>query len=150
MKKKHFLIILTLICSVFILSCKKVKRTFLLKGKWEIESFKINGGDQDMIAAFFANHTAGDGKMIMNFSDEGVFRADHYSYNKVDSIIYGTWSMPEHDVAKVRMSDLVDATFQVKLVDTKHAVLYTDSNLIRFYNIGYVTSVLELALYEDK
>lgn len=150
MKKKHFLIIGVLICSLFILSCKKVKRTFLLKGKWEIESFKINGGQEDMIAAFFANHTAGDGKMLMNFSDEGVFKAEHYSYNKIDSVIYGTWSMPEHDVAIVRMGDLADGTFQVELVDATHAILHTDSNLIRFYDIGYVTAVLELSLSQKE
>ena len=150
MKKNHFLIIVTLICSVFILSCKKVKRTFLLKGKWEIESFKINGGEEDMIGAFFADHIPGNGQMIMNFSDAGVFKAEHYSYNKIDSILYGTWSMPEHDVSVVRMGDLADGTFQVELVDASHVILHTDSNLIRFYDIGYVTAVLELALVKEE
>ena len=58
--------------------------------------------------------------------------------------------MPEHDVAIVKMGDLAEGTFQVELVDTEHAILHTDSNLIKFYDIGYVTAVIELALSKEE
>jgi hypothetical protein len=149
MKKNQFLIIGVLICSLLIFSCKKIKRSYLLKGKWEIENFTINGGEENMIAAFFTDHKAGKGKMVMNFSDDGVFKADHYSFGKIDSTIYGTWSMPEHNITTVKMSNLVDAIFQVEIVDTKNVLLHTESNFIGFYDIGYVTSIIELTAVEN-
>ncbi len=150
MKKNTIIFILaSLVAIVTLYSCTKIQRTYLLKGQWEIDSFTIGGGSENMVAAFFADHEAGNGKMILNFSNSGVLKSDHYSFGEIDSTLFGTWSMPDYETNVVRLGDLVDATFTIEVVDPNHVILHTDKNLIRFYDIGEVTSVIEVSKVQE-
>lgn len=110
---------------------------------------KINGGDQNMLESFFPDHIDGKGQMILHFSDDGVLKAEHYSYSEIDSVMYGTWSMPDYQTNVVKLATLIDAEFTMEVQDGNHAFLYADSNYIQFYGVGYVTTVIEVSKVEN-
>lgn len=147
MKKIYlfFSIISIAILAFSYMGCTKVVRTALLKGQWQIDNFTINGGSENMVEAFFADHKRGKGKMIMSFSNSGVMKAEHYSFNEIDSTIFGTWSQIDESTQTLKLGTLLEGTFNMELLGLEKAIMYTDSNFISFYDIGNVSSVIEVS-----
>lgn len=138
-----------MILLVLIAGCTKIKRTYMLKGKWSVDNFTINGGEENMIAAFFPEHEIGNGKKVLSFSDQGVLKSEYYLYNQIDSVIYGTWEMYEHDKVYIKAGTIIDADFKVKTINPTKAVLYTESNFIEFYQVGNVSTIIEISKVKE-
>lgn len=147
--RKLKLITFLLFIGITFNSCKKVKRTYLLKGKWELTSFKINGGENNVLDDFFLNYKEGNGRVEVLFSDNGVVKYEYWTFNKKEEESFGYWKMHEHNIVEFRVSPYLDGIFEVSIVNPKNAILFTEENDIQFYNVGKVKAVIETTLIEE-
>lgn len=140
----------TLVAGVFVATflltgCYKVHRTYIVKGKWYLNGFEIDGGSTNHMEGFLPDYTAGDGTYVIYMLDNGIMRGEYYVYDTLNYFRTGTWSLIDTKTIQMDMDLFVDGDFNIELVDKETMILNSPKNQIDFFNIGEVKTVLRIS-----
>jgi len=134
------------VCSLILLGgCYKIHRTYVIKGKWYLNAFEIDGGSTNHMEGFLDEYTPGDGTYVIYMLDNGIMRGEYYVYDTLNYFRTGTWSLLDTKHIQMDMDLFVDGDFELELIDKETMVLNSESNDIEFFDIGEVKTVLRIS-----
>ena len=64
-RKVKTLLLGAVACLFLMTGCYKVHRTFIVKGKWYLNAFEIDGGSTNHMEGFLPDYTTGDGTYVI-------------------------------------------------------------------------------------
>jgi hypothetical protein len=143
MKKSILLVLLG--CSILFAGCYKVHRSYIIKGKWYLNSFEIDGGSANQMHGFLEDYVPSDGTYVIYMLDNGIMRGEYYTADTINYFTTGTWSLIDTKTMQMDMDQFVDGDFHIELIDQSQMLLNTSANQIDFFNIGEVKTVLRIS-----
>ncbi|MBL4703053.1 MAG: hypothetical protein JKY54_00930 [Flavobacteriales bacterium] len=143
MKKVY--LIAALFTGILLTGCYKVHRTYIIKGKWYLNVFEIDGGSTNHMEGFLEEYTPGNGTYVIYMLDNGIMRGEYYIYDQLIYFRTGTWSLIDTKHIQMQMDHFVDGDFELELLDKENMVLNSDANDIEFFDIGEVKTVLRIS-----
>jgi hypothetical protein len=147
MKRVHIISTIALLSVLFFSSCYKISHNHIMKGKWYVNSFEVNGGSTNLMEGVLPNYADGDGQYIVYMLDNGLMRGEYYAD---DSLVYfrtGIWEMPSSDSVYFEIDKFIKGTFKIEPAKNKGKafIMSTASNYIEFFNIGEVETVMRIS-----
>ena len=143
MRKRSFLLLV--FCASLLSGCYKVHRTYIIKGKWYLNSFEIDGGSTNQMNGFLDDYADGNGTYVIYMLDNGIMRGEYYTNGTVNYFTTGTWSLLDTKTIQMDMDEFVDGDFKIELIDNQQMLLNSQSNQIDFFNMGEVKTVLRIS-----
>ena len=137
------LLILSLILSLT--GCYKAHHNYILKGKWYMNIFEVDGGSTNFANGVLPAWEDGNGEYIIYMLDNGLARGEYYTYDTLNYFVTGEWDLLSHDTIYLNMDQFVNGKFLVELVDKENMILTSNANDIEFFNMGVVKSVLRVS-----
>ncbi len=134
-----------LLTVVLATGCYKVHRTYIVKGKWYLNAFEIDGGSTNHMEGFLEDYTDGAGEYVIYMLDDGLMRGEYYVYDTLNYFVTGTWSLLDTKTIQMDMDLFVDGDFEIELISADNMLLNSESNQIEFFNIGDVKTVLRIS-----
>jgi hypothetical protein len=139
-------LLFTAVCSLILLGgCYKIHRTYVVKGKWYLNAFEIDGGSTNHMEGFLDDYTPGDGTYVIYMLDNGIMRGEYYAFDTLNYFRTGTWSLLDTKHIQMDMDLFVDGDFELELVDKETMILNSESNDIEFFDIGEVKTVIRIS-----
>jgi hypothetical protein len=142
---KKILILSVIAVGILVTACYKVHRTYIIKGKWYLNAFEIDGGSTNHMEGFLDDYSDGDGTYVIYMLDNGIARGEYYVYDTLNYFSTGTWNLSSMDSITMNMDEFVDGTFKIELINNKKMLLNTPHNDIKFFEIGDVKTVLKVS-----
>ena len=139
MKKTFFLPLLLLF---FLCGCYKINKVSLMKGEWEITEFLVNGGSLNQLGQLLPDYK-NNGRYVIYMLDDGVMKSEYYVGNTLNYEEWGEWELESSDYLYINIDKYVNGIFKIHSNGDNKYTLYSESNIISFYNIGLSTTVLE-------
>ena len=136
---------LLLLCIILMSGCYKVHRTYIVKGKWYLNSFEIDGGSTNQMDGFLDDYSDGNGTYVIYMLDNGIMRGEYYTNDTVNYFTTGTWALLDTKTIQMDMDQFVDGDFNIELIDNQQMLLNSQANQIDFFNMGEVKSVLRIS-----
>lgn len=136
---------LLLLCIILMSGCYKVHRTYIVKGKWYLNSFEIDGGSTNQMDGFLDDYSDGNGTYVIYMLDNGIMRGEYYTNDTVNYFTTGTWTLLDTKTIQMDMDQFVDGDFNIELIDNQQMLLNSQANQIDFFNMGEVKSVLRIS-----
>jgi len=133
--------------------CYKLNHNFIMKGKWYVNSFSINGGNTNLMDGVLPQYVVGKSNYIVYMLDDGILRGEYYTpdVSGNDSLVYyrtGVWDMPHKDSVYFNIDKFINGTFFIELVPgskQKASLLTSEANDIEFFDLGVVKSVMRIS-----
>lgn len=146
----YYKIIFTSITLIILLSsCYKITHNSILKGKFHLNAFEINGGSTNFMGGVLPNYVDANGNVIGDYViymlDNGLMRGEYYSNGNLIYYRTGVWDMPTKDSVYMKIDVFVDGTFYMEQISTKEMLMSTNKNKISFFNIGEVSTTLRIS-----
>ena len=132
-------------CAILFTGCYKVHRTYIVKGKWYLNAFEIDGGSTNHMDGFLPEYTTGDGTYVIYMLDNGIMRGEYYVYDTLNYFRTGTWSLIDTKTIQMDCDLFVDGDFEIELMDKENMLLNSKANQIDFFEIGEVKTVLRIS-----
>lgn len=146
---KRFIILSVIAIGILMTACYKVHRTYIIKGKWYLNAFEIDGGSTNHMEGFLPDYEAGDGDYVIYMLDNGIMRGEYYVYDTLNYYATGTWTLKGTDSIAMNMDQFVDGTFKIELINKEKMLLSTEHNEIDFFNIGDVKTTLKVSREQE-
>jgi len=133
------------VCCILLTGCYKVHRSYIIKGKWYLNSFEIDGGSTNQMHGFLDDYVSSNGTYVIYMLDNGIMRGEYYTADTINYFTTGTWSLIDTKTIQMDMDQFVDGDFHIELLDQSEMLLNTSANQIDFFNIGEVKTVLRIS-----
>ena len=142
---KKFVLLGLVGCCILFTGCYKVHRSYIIKGKWYLNSFEIDGGSTNQMHGFLEDYVASNGTYVIYMLDNGIMRGEYYTADTINYFTTGTWSLIDTKTIQMDMDQFVDGDFHIELIDQSEMLLNTSANQIDFFNMGEVKTVLRIS-----
>jgi hypothetical protein len=122
-------------------SCVKIQNKVLMKGTWELVSYKLDTIDRNYMEVILPGYVPSTSscRYMIDFKDNDVVTGSYYVADTLNYTVDGTWSLDEKSTIVVSLDKYVDGTFEVDRENRKTYYLTTDSNNVEFAP-GFFTS----------
>lgn len=137
--------VIAIVATIFLTGCYKFNHNYIMKGKWYVNSFEVNGGSSNLMEAVLPDFVDGNGQYMVYMLDNGLLRGEYYVSDTLYYFRTGTWNMPHKDSVTFDIDKFIQGTFLIEQVDRKAFILTTDDNYIEFFNIGSVPTVMRIS-----
>lgn len=146
MKKTAVILLSTLIFAmVFVSSCYKLNQNHIMKGKWYVNAFEVNGGSTNLMEGVLPNYVDGKGQYFVYMLDNGLLRGEYYVADTLHYFRTGYWDMPHKDSVYFKVDRFIDGKFYIEQVSKTAFLLTSDENNIEFFNLGKVKTVMRIS-----
>ena len=127
---------------IFLGSCQKIEKSYVIKGQWDIQTVTLNGGSKNMMESLLPDYIDGDTccEYQVLFDDEGNMYGYYYTHDTLNYAETGTWEWVESMTFSYYLNPYIDGIFTVERdKDNKKTWLMRSiRNNIEYYDIGEV------------
>ena len=116
--------------------CYKLKKDFVMKGEWVVQTVQVDGGSTNLMGAILPDYHPDSSEYRIYFGDEGVCNGQYYINDTLNYAVQGRWVLLDPTHLFIEMDQYVKGTFEFEEQSTSLIHMYSERNLIKFYNIG--------------
>jgi len=130
--KRYVYLVILLLGATTLLTCKKVKQRYVIKGDWELMSANVEG-DTNLLKLVLSKYSNCEGncRYLICFEDKSRVMGYYYTYDTLDYSVEGEWEMVDRDKIFVRLDHYVDGYFEFEKTKRKHFLLYSPENYVK-------------------
>jgi hypothetical protein len=146
MKKSiHFILPVLVFSMVLVSSCYKLNQNHIMKGKWYVNAFEVNGGSTNLMEGVLPDYVDGNGQYYVYMLDNGLLRGEYFVADTLYYFRTGYWNMPHKDSVYFKVDRFIDGKFYIEQVSSKAFLLTSDDNNIAFFNLGRAKTVMRIS-----
>ena len=114
-----------------------------MKGEWEVTELYANGGSINQLNNALPHFNNGNGLYKIGFFDDGVAQGEYYTFDTLNYDVIGNWEVRKKKIY-MKMDVYIDGEFEYEKSGKKEFTLYSDSNYIELYGLGYVNLLVKI------
>ena len=130
---------------ILISSCYKINHNHIMKGKWYVNAFEVNGGSTNLMEGVLPDYVDGGGQYYVYMLDNGLLRGEYFVADTMYYFRTGYWVMPHKDSVYFKVDKFIDGKFYIEQVSNKAFLLTSDNNNIEFFNLGTAKTVMRIS-----
>ena len=123
--------------------CKKIEEKVLLKGVFQLNSFYLEGSEDNFMRVALDGYDEPEGccTYLIDFQDDGDAFGFYYRNDTLDYVVRGEWELKAYHELYINLDDYVNGTFDVDRQGKKKFQLTTNENTIILGGIPNVFSL---------
>lgn len=129
-------IALGLMICIGLSSCYKVKKTFIMKGEWVVNSVRINGGATNFMEVLLPEFDSDTCEYRIYFGEGGVCSGQYYVGDSLRYAVLGDWVLLDDTHLWVEIDQYVKGSFEIEEQSASQTYMYAEKNIVKLYNIG--------------
>jgi hypothetical protein len=131
MKKKQVLFSIMVVMVAFTWAgCETFTDLGLKNANWELYNIRTPNADYNLMAIRMPDYRDNDPayRYHIQFYDGDRCTGTYYAADTINYEVEGTWSLPEHDVLRIKLDGVVDGDFLISKLESQVFFLSTEKN----------------------
>lgn len=119
-----------LIVAVGTTGCETFTDLGLKNANWELYNIQTPNADYNLMAIRMPDYRDNDPayRYYIQFYEDDRCTGTYYAADTVNYEAEGTWTLPDHDILRIKLDGVVDGDFQITKLESQVFFLTTDKN----------------------